>query len=108
MFLFGQFRSFHWHPIFWASFSRVSFFIWCSYFGSQTRWRKWFSLIPTCLAKAGHVGMSENHLRQRVCDPKYEHQMKKETLEKLAQKIGCQWNDLNCPNKNMPTVLWQE
>ena len=59
-------------------------------------------------AFAKQVGMSENHLRQRVCDPKYEHQMKKETLEKLAQKIGCQWNDLNCPNKNMPTVLWQE
>ena len=53
---------------------------------------------------AKHVKMSENHLRQRVCDPEYKPPMKKETLETLANKIGCQWNDLNWPNKNMPIV----
>jgi len=53
---------------------------------------------------AKQSGVHESTLRQRICNPNYKKLMKKDSLELLAQKIGCEWSDLNWPRKNQPLI----
>jgi hypothetical protein len=44
-------------------------------------------------ALAEHLGISESHLRQRICNPNYTGS-KRTTLQPIAEKLGCEWREL--------------
>ena len=53
----------------------------------------------TWMALSEYIGISESHLRQRICNPEYKGS-KRSTLEPIAQKLGCEWRDLRWRSSN--------